>query len=66
MSRFEEFIREDTERLAGDAKRAALTTRQAVAAGLIGTRAVRASAQLVIECYRWSPRWFKVIANALE
>lgn len=43
MSRFEDFIRKDTERLAGEAERAALTARQAVAAGTIGTRAVRAS-----------------------
>lgn len=43
MTRFEDFIRKDTERLAGEAERAALTARQAVAAGTIGTRAVRAS-----------------------
>lgn len=43
MTRFEDFIRKDTERLAGVAERAALTARQAVAAGTIGTRAVRAS-----------------------
>jgi energy-coupling factor transporter ATP-binding protein EcfA2 len=43
MTRFEDFIRKDAERLAGEAERAALTARQAVAAGTIGTRAVRAS-----------------------
>lgn len=43
MARFEDFIRKDTERLAAEAERAALTTRQAVAAGTIGTRALRAS-----------------------
>lgn len=43
MTRFEDFIMKDTERLAGEAERAALTARQAVAAGTIGTRAVKAS-----------------------
>ncbi len=43
MTRFEDFIKKDTERLAGEAERAALTARQAVAAGTIGTRALRAS-----------------------
>lgn len=43
MTRFEEFIKQDAERLAGNAERAALTARQSLAAGTIGTRAVRAS-----------------------
>lgn len=43
MTRFEDFIKEDTERAAGEAERAALTARQALAAGTISTRAVKAS-----------------------
>ena len=43
MARFEDFIRKDTEQLATEAERAALTRLQSVAEGTIGTRAVRAS-----------------------
>src|SRR3546814_17522739 len=43
MARFEDFIQKDTEQLAREAEKAAQTARQTIAAGAIGTRAVKAS-----------------------
>ena len=43
MVRFEDFIQEDTERLAREAEKAAQTARQTIAAGTISTRPVKAS-----------------------
>ncbi|WP_017244826.1 AAA family ATPase [Stutzerimonas stutzeri] len=43
MVRFEDFIQKDTEQLAREAEKAAQTARQTIAAGAIGTRAVKAS-----------------------
>src|SRR3546814_11503200 len=43
MARFEDFIQKDTEQLAREAEKAAQTARQPIAAGAIGTRAVKAS-----------------------
>src|SRR3546814_16804455 len=42
MARFEDFIQKDTEQLAREAEKAAQTARQTIAAGEIGTRAVKA------------------------
>src|SRR3546814_4841722 len=43
MARFEDFIQKDTEQQAREAEKAAQTARQTIAAGAIGTRAVKAS-----------------------
>jgi energy-coupling factor transporter ATP-binding protein EcfA2 len=43
MAQFEDFIKKDTEQLATEAERAALTALQSLAEGKIGTRAVRSS-----------------------
>lgn len=43
MARFEDFIQNDTEKLAQEAEKAAQIARQTIAAGVIGTRAMKAS-----------------------
>src|SRR3546814_13552076 len=66
MARFEDFIQKDTEQLAREAEKAAQTARQTIAAGAIGTRAVKASLDelgLQNEVLQQQPRRFIAAAR---